>query len=85
MFSGPLYLTVTCTVFVFAFGVADYGFSGEMTPGMVSVFNTLWWIQSASVYEAFGTISHVLDRRISTQCLVRLRIHAHASDYGGWF
>ena len=28
-FSDPLYLTVTCSVFVFAFGEQDYGFSGR--------------------------------------------------------
>ena len=29
-FCGPLHLTVTCTVFVFAFGVPDYGISWEL-------------------------------------------------------
>ena len=29
MFSDPLYLTVTCSVLVFAFGVQEYGFSGR--------------------------------------------------------
>ena len=61
MFCGPLYLTVTCTVFVFAFGVPDYGFSGQMTPGMGSVFNTLWFDsgysrrQSMRLLEEFHT------------------------------
>ena len=44
---------------------------------MVSVFDTLWFdsgYMSASVYEAFGSISHVLDPRTSAQCLVRQRI-----------
>ena len=36
-----------------------------------------------SVYEAFGRFLHVLDPRISAQCLVRQRILAHASDYRG--
>ena len=30
----------------------------------------------------FGRISHVLDPRISAQCLVQQRTLAHASDYG---
>ena len=37
----------------------------------------------ASVYEAFWKIFTFMDPRISAKCLVRQRIHAHASDYGG--
>ena len=45
---------VRCSVF--ACGVPDYGFSGEMTSGMVSVCSTLWFdsgYMSASVYGGF--------------------------------
>ena len=51
---------------------------------MFSVFNTPRFDSGYMLRqftEAFGIISHVLDPRISAQCLVRLRIHADASDY----
>ena len=62
-------------------------FSWEMTSRKVSVFNSLWFDSGYSrrqfmrLLEVFKRV----DPRISAQSLVRLRIHAHASDYGGWF
>ena len=40
---------------MFAFGVPDYGFSWEVTSGIIYVFSTLWFdsgYMSVSVYEA---------------------------------
>ena len=55
---------------------------------MFPVFSAIWFntgYMLRKFTEAFGIISHVLDPRISAQCLVRQRILAHASDYGGFY
>ena len=64
---------------------------------MFPVFSAFWFNSGYMLRqftEAFGIISHafyvkvglhVLDPRISAQCLVRQWILAHASDYGGFY
>ena len=75
---------VRCSVF--AVGVQVMEFSGR---SLQIVFRMLHSLIRQRIHVSrqstrpFGRISHVLDPRFSALCLVRQRIHAHASDYGG--
>ena len=85
-FYVPSHSAVTRSVF--AFGVQDFGLFWVMTFGNVPVFSAYWFntgCMSASVYRDFWKFSLVLDPRISAECLVRLRILAHATDHGGYY
>ena len=79
-------------------GVQDYGFVWETTSGNVPAFSACWFdsgYKFAPVYGALvfrAMLGWTVDTnfcvslqssRISAQCLVRQRIHAHASHYGG--
>ena len=56
-FCGPLYLTVTCTVFGVRLWSTRLRIFLEITSGIIYVFSTLWFdsgYMSVSVYVAFG-------------------------------
>ena len=63
---------------VFACGVQDFLGDPTNVPYSALVDTCL-----ASVYEAFWKVFTFMDPCILALCLVRQRIHAHASDYGG--